>query len=165
MLSADETGEIAGEVLRGIGNIVGRPHPRDRPGRPHELADAIARTGCVDACTLDRSGQDRIDGHAAMAQQLRQGLDEILRSDLASPVQRLVRLREARRAGADVDDPAIVANVLRRPLQREECALGVDAEQTIEIGLAEFQQALVYQFDAPCWLQLSSARRTGCTTP
>jgi hypothetical protein len=39
-------------------------------------------------------------------------LDEILlRRDLASP-QRIVLLREARRARADVDDPAVVASVL-----------------------------------------------------
>jgi hypothetical protein len=44
VLATDETSQIAGEVLSSVGDVVERPHARDRAGRQHELANPIART-------------------------------------------------------------------------------------------------------------------------
>jgi hypothetical protein len=62
------------------------------------IVAAVARANDDHEGTIDAVKSDPI-----MAQLLGQHLDEILRRDLASPVQRIVRLGEARRAGADVD--------------------------------------------------------------
>jgi hypothetical protein len=82
----------------------------------------------------------------------RQGIKTSPKCQRESTAETKANGRVARHVeGADIDDPAIVANVLGRPLQREERALGVDAEQTIEIGLGN-RRSISATFETSAWI-------------
>src|SRR5262249_25014772 len=78
MLTADERREIAGEILRGVCDVVHRSHSRHRSVRLHGVTVRRVNTLTEDPGTFGRCRKDRLDRHASMTELLAHHRHEVL---------------------------------------------------------------------------------------